>query len=165
MGNSTLDYCVSKYASAQLNRRTTVSKKMKFSLQKTIFFSLLFLAGSFNNELKAQFNIPAGTYYFDNSQTQWSQVFLFIGNGGYIQSYAMSSTGNAPDVFSFNLGGGFNNATGFYFANNSGGVTAGSSSVNIGTAIGSLPSSQPTVKSTTWGSAPTSGDIFVHIAT
>jgi hypothetical protein len=123
------------------------------------------LIATFSISLSAQFNIPVGTYYFDNSQTGWSEVYLFIGHATYVRSYQMSSTGNAPDVFSFSLGSAWNAATGFYFANNSGGVTGGSGSYDIGTEINSLPDPKPTLKSTTWTTAPIAGDVFIPYGT
>lgn len=138
-----------------------------FNVKKKVFVLYISLVGfslSFSSDVAA-FNVPAGTYYFDNSQTNWSNVYLFIGHGSYVISYQMTSSGNAPDVYSYNLLGLWSGATGFFFANNSGGVTSGSSSYNINTAIGAFPSNQPTVKSTTLGSAPASGDAFVPYGT
>lgn len=165
MGNSTQLYCGSLHASEHLKIKRSPVAETKFSVRKYVILALILFAGFFSNEVKAQFNIPAGTYYFDNSQTNWSQVYLFVGHGTYVISYQLTSTGNAPDIFSYNLGSQWNGATGFYFANNSGGVTAGSSAVNINTAIGSLPSSKPTSKSVTFTSPPTAGQTFVPYST
>ena len=86
------------------------------------------------------FDIPNNTtYYFDNSQTSWSTPHIFIGTASYLRSYVMTSVGN--DIWSFTVTPQWTGATAFYFGNGSGGATvlAGSSSYNVSTAAGSLP--------------------------
>ena len=103
------------------------------------------------------FNIPAGNYYFDNSQTQWPSVYLFVGHGSYISSYQLTSS---TDIYTVNMSL-WSGATGYYFANNNGGVISGSGSYNINTPPGSLPGNQPTSWTAIYGTAPTAGQYYI----
>ena len=127
--------------------------------KKLLVIVPLFCLLGFTQKANA-FNIPVGTFNYDNSQTNWSTVYMFIGHGSYVISYQMSSS-STPGIYSYNLGSIWSGATGFYFANNSGGVTAGSSSVNINTAPGSLPSSIPTAWSKVLSTTPLAGNYYI----
>lgn len=74
------------------------------------------------------FNL-SGTYYFDNSQTQWSNVYMFVGHGSYLISYPMNAGSN--DVYSYNFASAWNGATAVFFANGDGGLSGGSGSYNV----------------------------------
>ena len=103
------------------------------------------------------FDLPAGNYYFDNSQTQWASVYLFVGHGTYVRSYQLTSPN---DIYTVSMTV-WSGATGYYFANNNGGVISGSSAYNINTAPGSLPGNQPTSWTTLYGTTPTANQYYI----
>lgn len=117
---------------------------------KYIVFLISFLCLSINSYA---WDLAAGTYYFDNSQTQWTNVYLFIGHDSYVRSYQLTAGNN--DIYSVSMSS-WNGATAVYFANGDGGVSGGSSAVNINTAPGSMPT-QITARTSNYTSQPTAG--------
>lgn len=105
------------------------------------------------------------TYYFDNSQTQWSSVYLVIGHYGYLRSYQASLVSGSGNIYSVTVGSTWSDAKGWYFANGSGGsaITSGTSSYNINTLPASLPT-PVTAKTAMSGTAGTCGYLFVPSA-
>ncbi len=99
-------------------------------------------------------NLASGTYYFDNSQTQWTNVYLFIGHSTYVRSYQLTAGSN--DIYSVSMSS-WDGATAVYFANGDGGVSGGSSTVNINTAPNGLPTQNITARTSNYTSQPTAG--------
>ena len=123
-------------------------------LRKTIILTISLLW--FTSSLFA-FDLPAGNYYFDNSQTQWASVYLFVGHGSYVRSYQLTSPN---DIYTVSMSV-WSGATGYYFANNNGGVISGSSSFNINTLPGSFSANQPTSRTALYSSAPTANQYYI----
>ena len=90
-----------------------------------------------------------GNIYFDNTKTQYSSVYVFLGHNSYLKSYKMSLDSDniwkTDESFSNN----WNDATAIYFASTDGGVSGGSGSYNMSTSKSSLGLSQYTNNSRT----------------
>lgn len=70
-----------------------------------------------------------GNIFYDNSKTNWSQVYCFIGKGDYLKAYLMTATKN-PSVFTY-YNNGWGNRTKLFFADAaSSAALDGSSSLN-----------------------------------
>lgn len=70
----------------------------------------------------AGFNVPAGTYYFDNTTTNWDNVYLRIGknDGSTVSVYQMNKVSGNANVYSYTLGGSWDGADAYQFAAYSG---------------------------------------------
>lgn len=62
------------------------------------------------------FDLPAGTYYFDNTVAQWDDVYLRIGRDDYTQACKMSKLPGNANIYYYTFGGnGWENAWGYQF--------------------------------------------------
>lgn len=63
------------------------------------------------------FNVPAGTYYYDNTVTGWDNVYLRIGvDNGYVSVYQMSKVSGNANIYSYTLQEDWQGATAYQFA-------------------------------------------------
>ncbi len=97
----------------------------------------------------ANASVGTGTIYFDNSNTNWTNVYFFIGHDSYVRSYTMSKVSGTDNIYSYTVSG-WSDANGFYFANGNGGVSGGSSSKNINNSASDLGLSARTAKYTSF---------------
>ena len=90
-----------------------------------------------------------GNIYFDNTKTQYSSVYAFIGHGSYIKSYKMSLDSDNIWKTETSFNNEWNDATNIYFASSDGGVSGGTGSYNMDTPRSDLGLTSYTNKSTT----------------
>ncbi len=57
-----------------------------------------------------------GKIYFDNSKTNWTNVYLYVGHGSYAKSYSLTNTGS-NNIWSMTFSDSFTDRTKLYFAN------------------------------------------------
>ena len=112
----------------------SLKKPIAVLLSVLMIFSTLLAGAAFSTSAAISGGCN-GIVYFDNSQTQWSDVYILVGHNGYLMSYKMILA--AENVYSVELSG-WTDAEGFYFANGGGSISGGSSSYNINTPAGSL---------------------------
>ncbi|HOH96608.1 MAG TPA: hypothetical protein PK638_05445 [Candidatus Enterocola sp.] len=72
-----------------------------------------------------------------------------------MRSYQLTAGNN--DICSVSMSSSWNGATAVYFANGDGGVSGGSSTVNINTAPNGLPTQNITARTSNYTSQPTAG--------
>ena len=90
-----------------------------------------------------------GNIYFDNTKTQYSSVYVFLGHSGYLKSYKMTLDSDNIWKTETSFNNEWNDATNIYFASSAGGVSGGSSSYNMNTSRSSLGLTSYTNKSST----------------
>lgn len=64
----------------------------------------------------AAYTSIAGRIYFDNSKTNWSNVYLYVGHSGYGKSYTLTNTGY-HNIWYLDTSDTFTDRTKLYFAN------------------------------------------------
>ncbi|MGN0476066.1 MAG: starch-binding protein, partial [Ruminococcus sp.] len=90
-----------------------------------------------------------GNIYFDNTKTQYSSVYCFLGHSTYIKSYKMSLDSDNIWKTDTSFNNEWNDATNIYFASADGGVSGGTSSYNMSTSRSTLGLTSYTNKSST----------------
>ncbi len=94
---------------------------MKKSLIINVKTALLALLGFACSAGVYAFDVPADTYYFDNTVTGWDNVYLRIGvDGGYVSVYQMSKVSGNANIYSYTLAEKWEGATAYQFAAYSG---------------------------------------------
>lgn len=94
---------------------------MKKSLIINVKTALLALLGLACSAGAYAFDVPADTYYFDNTVTGWDNVYLRIGvDGGYVSVYQMSKVSGNANIYSYTLKDKWEGATAYQFAAYSG---------------------------------------------
>ncbi len=78
--------------------------------KSTLLLSLIAVSGG-----AYALDVPAGTYYFDNTKTQWSEVYLRIGKSDYTTSYKMSKVSGNANIYSYNVPSDWTGAEAFQF--------------------------------------------------
>ncbi len=74
------------------------------------------------------YTVKAGTYYFDNTATKWSNVYLAIGKGSsqWRSSYKMTKV-DGTDIYYYVLGSDWTDADGYFFYGGTGWEVSGES--------------------------------------
>ena len=138
--------------------RQFVSTEVLLNLKKRIQVLVIVLVGFLGVSQSAYaFDIPASTtYYFDNSQTQWTStnVYFYVGHASYLRSYQMTQVGST-DIYSITMAA-WSGATAVFFANTAGGISGGSSSFNVG----SIPATAAP-RTANYTSLPTASYYFI----
>lgn len=86
--------------------KKAVSVTLVLMMVVSMFTMALIPASAFN---------MLGTVYFDNSDSQWSDAYVYIGHGGYLAAYKMTPVEKGSNIYSYDFDG-WNNASGIYFA-------------------------------------------------
>lgn len=94
---------------------------------KLVLGSLLLLV----TQLGYAFDVPAGTYYFDNTEAKWNQVYMRIGQtgtndggSGYVEVKTMTKMAGNANIWTYTLDNNWNGAEAFHFADDAGCTSA-----------------------------------------
>lgn len=120
----------------QINKLITLTNK---GLEDNILSNKILSEDNAKKDLTPSSAVGSGSLYFNNGNTNWDNVYLFLGHGGYLRSYEMTKVNNQENLYTFNIqSGNWADATGFYFSSSDGGVLSGTSSSNINTSASTL---------------------------
>ncbi|MCQ2360144.1 MAG: T9SS type A sorting domain-containing protein [Paludibacteraceae bacterium] len=94
---------------------------------KLVLGSLLLLV----TQLGYAFDVPAGTYYFDNTEAKWNQVYMRIGQtgtskggSGVVEVKPMTQMAGNANIWSYTLDNSWNGAEAVQFADDAGCTSA-----------------------------------------
>lgn len=87
--------------------------KLRGTVKRYSLVVSLLLAGLMSSGGAWALDLPAGTYYFDNTDTQWSAVALAVGNGTTKSSYPLTQV-IGTNIWKVTISG-WNGADGYYF--------------------------------------------------
>lgn len=93
---------------------------MKKSIVKHIKCSLITAAVFMGSVSVFAYTLPSGTYYFDNTNTKWSKVYIRLGSTGWCVPYEMKKVDGNANIYSYTFTSNQDNMSGLQFASTSG---------------------------------------------
>ena len=99
--------------------------KLRGTVKRYSLVVSLLLAGLMSSSGAWAFDLPAGTYYFDDTDTQWGEVALATGNGSNRTSYPLTQV-TGTNIWKVTIGG-WNGADGYYYYKGSANISEGGS--------------------------------------
>ena len=112
---------------------------MKNNILKSIFVTILLLLGASHAAFAYDWEVDK-TLYFDNSVTQWSEVYVIIGKSGYNRAYRMEAVANTT-LYKYTMSPKWAGYTEFVIASTIGGSSTDENSEKNKTSIGTAYSS------------------------